>query len=191
MPGYAPPGYAPPGYAPPPAGYAPAGGYAPQAGYPPQGPPPAGYAPPGYPPQQGPPPAGYAPPGYYAPADPNAAPANYAPPAAVRRGDAFKPMRVVHDHSLANAPAYFADACGALLSVDGTTLTFTPGGGEAPRVIQANDIREMRMNTTVGKDVGAFHISTKQGLYLNLAPESGKPEDARAMIDALTKALGL
>jgi hypothetical protein len=43
----------------------------------------------------------------------------------------------------------------------------------------------------VGKEVGAFHILTRKGLYLHLATESGKREDARAAVEELRRRLGL
>jgi hypothetical protein len=101
------------------------------------------------------------------------------------------PLRIVHDHSHAGDTSYFDTGCWALLSVDGHNLIFTPAGpDESPRVILAADIWEIRLNTTAGKEVGAFHVSTRQGLYLNLAPESGSRGDARVVIDSLRKQLG-
>ena len=127
----------------------------------------------GYPPQQ----AQY--PQYYAqrPA-PYGAPAGYARPRQARRGDEAKPIRVFHDHSRLGDANYFEPPCGALLLVEGGNLTFTPTGGEAPLVIPAAEIVEIRMNTAVGKEVGAFHIITRKGLYLHLAPE-GATSDMR------------
>jgi hypothetical protein len=100
-------------------------------------------------------------------------------------------IKVVHDHYRVGDKAYFEDSCGALLSVDGNNLTFTASGGEGPVVIPAGDILEIRLNTTVGRSAGAFHIATKKGLYLNLVPESGKSDDGRADVDQLRKLLGL
>ena len=203
-----------PGYQPPPAQPAypqPAPVYPPQPGYAPPGqpavpvyPPQPGYAPPGQPPAPVyQPQPGYAPPfapqpvyqqpppGYAAPPDPYAV-AGYHPGVAVMRGEGAKPLRVVHDHSHAGDAAYFDTGCGALLSVDGHNLIFTAQGpGESPRVIPATEIWEIRLNTAVGKEVGAFHVSTRNGLYLNLATESGSRDDARAAIDSLRKKIGL
>lgn len=75
--------------------------------------------------------------------------------------------------------------------MDGTNLSFTPGGGESPQVIPAADIRKRKMNAIAGKDVGAFHIATANGLYLNLAPESGNREDGRTMVETLRKQLAI
>lgn len=152
-------------YTPPDAGYQPMPGYAPPN---PQASSAAAYAPPSEP--------------YKAP--------GYGPLVTTTRGD-MKPVQVIHDHSQMGDAAYFAKSCGALLSVAESKLMFTPGGGEAPRVIPAADIREVRLNRVVGKDVGAFHITTKEGLYLNLAPASGTAEDGRTTVEALRKELGL
>ena len=207
---YAPmPGYADPNaaaqqqaaaqYAPPPQGqpqYAPPQGqpqYAPPQGQP-QYAPPQGqpqYAPPqGHPqyaaqapyPQQ----QGYNPP---PPPAPYGAPPNYQMP--VTRGEKAAVVRVVHDHSRAGDKAYIADGCGALLAVEGGSLVFTPGGGEAPRVIPSAEIAEIRLNAAIGRNIGAFHIVTKKGLYLDLAPDTGNRDDGRADVDSLRKQLGL
>ena len=200
--GYAPPPGPPapmPGY-PDPNAYAPQpqpGGYAPA----PQGyaPPPQAYAPPpqGYPPPAptyAPPPSGYAPPApYYGPpAQPMyAAPAGYAPPPGTTRGAANAPLKVIYDESRLGTTAYFEPSAGALLSIEGAYLTFTSSGGEAPRVIPASDIREVRLNSAVGTAAGAFHIATKKGLYFQFAPPSGSPDDARELIATLRKQLAL
>jgi hypothetical protein len=56
--------------------------------------------------------------------------------------------------------AYFANGCGALISVNNGTLTLTPSGGETPLVIPASEVSEVRTNLTVGKKIGAFYIAT-------------------------------
>ncbi len=201
-----------PGYAPPANGYAPMPGYAPQGYAPPGGPSDpnamgggapqnAGYAQPQpyqqpaspqqpqgqYPQQQ---PTGQY--GYAPPPSPYGAPSNYqAAYGATRGGPAPKPLKVIHDHSRLGDKDYFEKGCGALLAVQGGNLTFTPGGGETPLVIPASEIREVRLNTTVGRNIGAFHIATKKGLYLNLAPSTGNRDDGRADVDSLRKELGL
>lgn len=195
--------YGAPGYQPPPGGYAPMPGYGPPpgagmpqggapGGYPPQGQMPQGGAPGGYPPQ-GQMPQGqmqaYPPPGYSMPVDPYRPPPGYAPPQGYR-GAAATAFKVAHDHALSGDAAHFARGCGALLTVEGSSIVFTPGGAEAPRVIPASDIIDVRLNTAVGRDVGAFHILTTKGLYLHLAPESGKADDARAVVETLRKAAG-
>lgn len=192
-------GYAPQAYAPAPQAYAP-----PPQGYPPPAPsyapPPAGYQPPA--PAYAPPPQGYPqptpayapPPPYYGPpAQPNmyAAPTGYAPPPGTTRGAASTPLKVIYDQSRLGTTAYFEPSAGALLAIDGATLTFTSSGGEAPRVIPASDIREVRLNSAVGTAAGAFHIATRKGLYFQLAPPSGSPDDARELIATLRKQLGL
>ena len=58
-------------------------------------------------------------------------------------------------------------------------------------VIPASEIAEIRVNTVLGKHVGAFHIVTKKGLYLHLAPDSGNRDDAPAAVDSIRKQLGL
>jgi hypothetical protein len=58
-------------------------------------------------------------------------------------------------------------------------------------MIPASEILEIRMNSAVGKEVGSFHIVTKKGLYLYLAPEAATAEEGRADVDALRKQLGL
>jgi hypothetical protein len=116
----------------------------------------------------------------------------YRPMGGVRRGDDPKPVRVVHDHSRLGDAAYFENGCGALLSVDGTNLLFTPSGdGEAALVIPMREILEIKINTTAAKEVGAFHIATRQGIYLQVAPDSGNRDDARALIEDLRKHLGI
>jgi hypothetical protein len=150
-----------------------------------------------YPPQQAPYPAQ---PGANAPqpqmpqnpaqASPYAAAGRRAAPGRTR-GEAAAVIKVVHDHYRVGDHAYFEASCGALLSVEGSSLTFTASGGEAPVIIPAGDILEIRLNTTVGRSAGAFHIATKNGLYLNLMPESGNGDDGRADVDQLRKLLGL
>jgi hypothetical protein len=132
--------------------------------------------------------AGYYPP---PPADPYRPPQGYQPQGMWTRGESAAPIKVVHDHSRNGDKAYFATGCGALIVVNGGNLTFTPGGGEAPRVIPASEIAEIRLNTAVGKDAGAFHIVTKKGLYIHLAPATGAADDARTIVDALRKQLSL
>ena len=185
QPGYPPQGQ--PQYAQQP-GYPPQGQpqYAQQPGYPPQGQPQYAQQP-GYPPQGRP---QYAP-RYAAPASPYGAPRGYAAPRGAMRGTAMKPLRVVHDHAVLGDAAYFADGCGALIGFDNGALTFTPSGGESPLVIPAGEVSEVRLNAVVGKEIGAFHIMTRKGLYLNLATESGKREDARAAVEELRRQLGL
>lgn len=163
------------GYAPPQGQYAPAPGYGPQPGYGAQ----PGYAPP--PQQQAP---------QYGPAVPQYPPqAPYMPPNGYRapqvRGGA-EAIRVVHDHSQAGDAAYFGShACGALLRVSGSALTFTPSGGEAPMVIPAAEIVGIAMNATIGAEIGAFHIVTAKGMYLHLAPPSGGAAEGKRMVESL------
>jgi hypothetical protein len=78
-----------------------------------------------------------------------------------------------------------------LLLAENGNLTFTPTGGEAPLVIPASEIIEIRMNAAVGNDAGAFHVITKKGLYLDLAPEGATSDEGRADVDELHKQLGL
>lgn len=197
--GYAPPSGQQPGYAPPPgqpnpnsygAGAPPAGA-PPYGGYPPAQPygqqPPGPQAAPGQYQQQPQGQYGYAP-----PPDPYGAPNNYQRRRGAMRGAAAPPpIKVIHDHSQVGDKDYFEKGCGALLAVDGGNLTFTPSGGEAPQVIPATQIREIRLNTTVGRNIGAFHVVTKKGLYLNLAPASGNRDEGRADVETLRKELGL
>ena len=192
----------PPAYAPPP----------PPTGYQPQGPPqyqqiPIAQPQPNYPQAPQPPQYAAAPP---QPAYPQAPPAPQyqqypaAPPPdpytmqqvqiqtrrGAMRGEAIKPLRVVHDHSQLGDSAYFETACGALLTVEAGKLIFT-SSVEAPHSISASEILDLRMNLEVGRAIGAFHVSTKRGLYLNLAPEAGTREEGRASVEALRKQLGL
>jgi hypothetical protein len=122
---------------------------------------------------------------------PYGAPGGYARPQQARRGDGPKPIAVFHDHSRLGDKDYFEPRCGALLMAEGGNLTFTPNGGEAPLVIPAAEVIEIRMNTAVGKEVGAFHIITRQGLYLHLAPEGATADEGHADVDELRKELGL
>jgi hypothetical protein len=82
-------------------------------------------------------------------------------------------------------------SCGALIAIDGGNLTLTPGGAEGPLVVPASEIIEIRMGTVVGTEVGAFHVLTKKGLYLHLAPATGTAGDGRAIVDTLRRGLGL
>jgi len=101
-------------------------------------------------------------------------------------------MRIVHDHSHAGDDAYFEDGCGALLSVDGQDLIFTPSvASDSAMVIPIGEIVEIRMNTTAAKEIGAFHIATRKGMYLHLAVESGGRDEARAIVESLRKQLGI
>jgi hypothetical protein len=138
-------------------------------------------------------PNAYGRPSYSPPAGPAPyANASFKPRAGrVRGGDDEPVFRVVHDHSHIGNKTYFEESCGGLLSVSGTNLTFTGSGGEAPRVIPASDILEIRLNSVMGRDAGVFHISTRQGLYLTLAPESQDREQARSLIEAIRANLSL
>ena len=108
----------------------------------------------------------------------------------LRRGEAAKPMRVVHDHSQLGDKTYFETGCGALLTVEDGALIFT-SGVEAPRSIAASEIVDLRMNVEIGSAIGAFHVLTKRGLFLNLVPEGATREQGRLFVDALRKQLGL
>jgi hypothetical protein len=119
------------------------------------------------------------------------APAGYSRPQQGRRGGAATAIRVFHDHSRLGDRDYFEPQCGALLLVEGGALTFTPTGGEAPLVIPVSEILEIRMNTAVAREAGSFHIITRKGLYLHLAPEGATAEEGRADVDELRKELGL
>ncbi len=118
--------------------------------------------------------------------------ARYAPRGGRVRGESNEPIfKVIHDHSNIGNQTYFAQSCGGLLSVSGANLTFTGSGGEEPRVIPASDILEIRLNSVIGKDAGVFHIATRQGLYLSLAPESQDREQARSLIETIRASLSL
>jgi len=111
---------------------------------------------------------------------------------ATTRGSSEAPIKIVHDHFRAGDRAWFENECGALLSVDGGELIFTPGSSaDTALAIPAGDIYEIRLNTTAAKELGAFHIATRKGVWLNLAPESGSRDDSRAAIDSLKKLLGI
>jgi hypothetical protein len=126
---------------------------------------------------------------YAAPRNPYPVAAGYA--VRRRRGDSSAPVRVFYDRSRFGDPAYFENACGALLSAGDGVLTITSGCGEAPLVIPAAEISDVRMNVAIGKEIGAFHIATTKGLYLALATESGSRDDARKLIETLKKDLQL
>lgn len=160
------------------------GGYAPPPQYgaaPGYGPPPGAGGPPPQQPQYGPAVPQYPPQTPYMP------PNNYRAPQV--RGGA-EAIRVVHDHSDAGDATYFgAHACGALLKVSGSALTFTPSGAEPPLVIPAAEIVDIAMNTSIGAEIGAFHVVTAKGLYLHLAPPSGGAAEGRRMVDSLNTQL--
>ena len=137
--------------------------------------------------QQPAPPVGFYPSG---PA-PYAAPVGYAPPPVPVRGEKAVVYSLIHDHSVIEDSAYFEHSCGVLVSVSGSNLIVTASGGEAPRVIPGGEIREIRVNTAMGRNEGVFHIATKQGLYLSLVPKSLSREDARATVEDLRNRLGL
>jgi len=118
-------------------------------------------------------------------------PVGYARPQQTRRGEAAQAIRVFHDHSRLGDTNYFEPPCGALLLAENGGLTFTSTGGEAPLVIPASEILEIRMNTAVAKEAGAFHIITKSGLYLGLAPQGATADEGRADVDELRRQLGL
>jgi hypothetical protein len=107
------------------------------------------------------------------------------------RGLASPVIKVIYDRSRFGAADHLADACGALLNVEDGNLVFTPGCGEEPRVIPAGEIWELRNNLLVGREVGAFHIITKKGLYLDVAPSSGGKDAGREEVEQLKKLLGL
>jgi len=131
------------------------------------------------------------PPPYAQPRMPYGAPAGYARGQQARRGSAGAPIKVFHDHSRLGDANYFEPTCGALLLVENGSLTFTPAGGENSLVIPVSEIIEIRMNTLVAKEAGAFHIITKSGLYLALAPAGATAEEGRADMEELRKQLGL
>jgi hypothetical protein len=165
---------------------APPSGGQPNSGYP-QAQPYGQPAPGQYPPQGQNPYGGYAP-----PPGPYGAPSGYSNGHRRTRGEAApEPLKVIHDHSQLGDKSYFEKGCGALITVIGGNLTFTPSGGESPLVIPASEIREIRLNSTVGREIGAFHIATKKGLFLNLAPATGTRDDGRVDVETLRKQLGL
>ncbi|GAC1424253.1 MAG: hypothetical protein NVS9B15_17040 [Acidobacteriaceae bacterium] len=88
-------------------------------------------------------------------------------------------------------PDYFALACGALLTSDGSSLIFTPACNQTPRVIPFTDVLEVRSNVLVGREIGAFHILTRKGLYLDLAPFNGDREAGRRDVESVHKLLGI
>ena len=112
-------------------------------------------------------------------------------PAQARRGETAAPIKVFHDHSRLGDKNYFEPECDTLLVVEGGNLTVTPSGGETAMVIPAAEILEIRMNIAVAKESGAFHIVTKQGLYLHFAPEGATSDEGRADVDSLRSRLGL
>lgn len=117
--------------------------------------------------------------------------ANYSPRTGRNRGGDVPVFRVMIDRSSIQATNYFEPACGALLSVSGENLTLTTACGEAPSVIPASDVLDIRLNSLIGREMGAFHISTKQGFYVSMAPESRGREDSRALIESIRKQLTL
>jgi hypothetical protein len=88
-------------------------------------------------------------------------------------------------------PAFFARACGALIAVADGNLTLTTSCGDAPYVIPAPEIAEIRLNSAVGRDAGIFHVATRQGLWLQLALDPASPESSARLIAALRAPLGL
>lgn len=180
------PGYQPSGDQPMPGFHALEGTAAPREQTPAAVPPAAAPAgPPSPPPLQQPQAQGYLP-----PADPYVAPRSYKL-LTVDGETPTLPQRVVYDRSVLGSLAFFADACGALLQVNGQNLTFTPACGPAPRVIPASEILEIAMNSLVGANKGGFHIATRKGLYLNLILESGSTGDTQALIEKLRARLSL
>ncbi len=157
--------------------------------------PPAPQPYPGYGPPPGQPPVGTyyqggPPPGPAPAMSPYGAPPQYA--AMPMRGAAFAPIKVQHDHAQSGDGVFFGKrACAALIAVEGGNLTFTPAGGEAPLVVPSTDIVDIALNTVVGTQAGAFHVLTRRGLYLHLAPATADPKDGRAAVDALRAALKL
>jgi hypothetical protein len=107
------------------------------------------------------------------------------------RGEEEPSFRAIHDQSRVASAHYFDQSYGVLLSVSGTNLTVTSTSGEPLRVIPAADILEIRLNSLIGREQGVFHIATREGLYLALAPESLDRDQARAMIEALRAKLDL
>ena len=115
----------------------------------------------------------------------------YAPVPVVNRSGKATLFKVIHDHSQIGDAAYFERACGALLFVSGSNLTVTLSGGEAPLLIPAQDIVEIRLNNAIGKEFGVFHVATRQGLYLSLAPDSPSPDEGRRVVGELRSGLGM
>jgi hypothetical protein len=123
-----------------------------------------------------------------APGNPYAPPANYGRRAA--RGDQTPPIKIFYDRSHAGDSAYFSDPCRALVAVDEAgALTVTPGCGQAPLVIPASEIVDLRMNVAVGKPIGAFHIATARGLYLMCTSDSGTTDQSHEVVRSLKQQL--
>ena len=135
----------------------------------------------------------FSPPAQYAAAvaSPYSAPATYAAPAPLRGAKKALALNVIHDHSKLGSAAYFEQSCGMLLSAAEAALTIFPKGGEAPLVIPASEIVEIRINSIVGREQGAFHFVTKRGLYVQMMPASASNEETREMVAALREALHL
>jgi hypothetical protein len=108
------------------------------------------------------------------------------------RGSEELSFKVIHDQSTIASAFYFEPSCAAVLAVNGNALTFTSlAGGETPLTIPASEILEIRLNATVSRDAGAFHILTRDGLYLALAPEHSDRDHARELLESLRAELGL
>jgi hypothetical protein len=113
------------------------------------------------------------------------------PPRRMRGSDEDLVLKVIHDHSTIASATYFETSCSAVLAVNGTDLTFTPSDGEESLVIPASEILDVRLNSNVGRDAGVFHVSTRQGVYIALAPETLDREQARAWIESVRAKLAI
>ena len=100
-------------------------------------------------------------------------------------------FRVLHDHSQIEDEAYFERTCGTLLSVNGSNLIITPGGGESALVIPAREVVEIRLNNFIGKEFGVFHVITRQGLYSSFAPSTSNPDSSRQIVSELRNLLNI
>jgi hypothetical protein len=104
--------------------------------------------------------------------------------AAIERGGSAA-FRVFHDH----ADGFFTSTCSGSLFITKTNVTYKADDGHDTFEANDSDIKEIKTNSFVGSDRGAFHIKVKRerdSRNYNFAPLTKKKDEAKLII-ALVK----
>ena len=103
---------------------------------------------------------------------------------AIERGGSAT-FRIFHDH----ANGAFTETCSGSLFITKTDVTFKADDGKDTFDAEDSDIKEIKTNTFVGSDRGAFHIRVKRerdSKNYNFAPLTKKKDESKLII-ALVK----
>ena len=100
-------------------------------------------------------------------------------------------MQLIQDLSRVGALNYFEPSESVAVQAVEGGLRLWPAGSGPEMWIPVADVIDLRMNSVVAKDLGAFHLATRNGLYLNLMLPSGNIDAAAQLLADLREQLGL